>query len=177
MNRSASTVLGLLLWIGAAAVACAQTTAATWSTDWAAFAREVSKVISSDSPLAALPSFIGKEVEWSGTVRTIRRPGPWETNAHVNLAMPEASISMGAWGAGKLNQVGFNPKPDQWASWDGVPVGDRVVFRTTLAEGVGGGNPSMERAAKVGVIIAILNGNATALVSTAGGSFVRKATQ
>jgi len=83
---------------------------------------------------------------------------------------------MGAFGTGKVNQVGLSPKPDQWTSWDNVSVGDKVVFRTTLHEGIGGGNPTMERAAKVGVTIVILYGTATPLIITAGGSFVRMVT-
>ena len=85
---------------------------------------------------------------------------------------------MDAFGAGKVNQIGLRPKPDQWRSWGNVSVGDKVVFRTMLDEGIGGGNPTMERAANAGVIIAILNlnGTATPLISTAGGIFVRKGT-
>jgi len=179
VNSLIFRTLALTAWIAGTSVSCAQPAQiqkATWSTDWATYIREASKVIETESPSngAAALNLVGKQVEWSGTVRTIQRPGPKETNAHVNLVMPEAPISMGVWGSGKVNQIGLRPKPDEWKSWEGVSAGDKVVFRTTLSEGIGGGNPTMERAAKVGVIIAILNDKATPLISAEGGTLISK---
>ena len=176
MKSSMFRVPALIAWMAFSSTACAQTTPVTWSTDWPTYVREVSKIISAESPSSGAGEleFVGKQVEWSGTVRIIRRPSPEEANAVVNVSLPELPISMGAFGSGKVNQIGLRPQPDEWKSWDNVSVGDKVVFRATLADGIGGGNPTMERAAKVGVMIAILNGNATPLISADGGTLVRK---
>jgi hypothetical protein len=135
MMKSAAVLMGVVLGCSMLVQAQGAPPATTWARDWSAFVQELSVQVSKSANFVTNvnEAFSGKPVEWSGTVKEIKRPAKTGESGLIRLAMKPETLVMT--GRPTLDSLNLTPSDEEWKSWAAVSVGDTVTFTTTLDEG------------------------------------------
>lgn len=152
---------------------------AAWQRSWPAFAKAVDQIAwKGNGNLYDLAlAFADKEVEWSGTVTSIERPGPAQVRPRITLHMavpvtvwiPCVTLHEGVLvrippHAVAVYSLHIKPSTHEWGGWTKVVAGDWVRFRTTLVKGTLPGE---------GIVGALPNGKTvTAWINTKDGRLI-----
>ena len=112
------------------------TIAENWSNDWSTFVRELSKVVMKDNSYVANVNtvFLGRSVQWNGTVKEIKLPGSDPKSGMIKMSMRSEELNLGQRKT-TLEEIVLSPEGYEWSTWKNVSIGETVIFRTTLDGG------------------------------------------
>jgi hypothetical protein len=109
-----------------------QSTSALWTDDWPSFVNRLATEVAKENYFVGNvnDAFLDKVVRWEGTISEIKRPSG-DDSGLVRLDMEPQELKMKS-GTPTLDSILLTPKPSEWGTWEGVSVGDKVKFTTTL---------------------------------------------